>query len=237
MLERLAFNLAGIVLMPLCWGVAMAVFRLVRSIDPEIGRNLPPTFWALIGGFMLWQILYLTLPRPARLYVLGHELTHALWGWLMGARVSKLKVGRDHGSVTLSKTNVWITLAPYFFPLYTFIVITVYYVLSIFLEVERAYLVWLALVGFTWGFHATFTLVTLLQRQSDILAYGRILSYTLILLLNVLGIGFWVVMVSEATLEKFVMELNQCAGMAYRWGLDILYRGFVEIRHWAGTVQ
>jgi hypothetical protein len=46
-----------------------------------------------------------------------------------------------------------------------------------------------------------------MQRQTDIQAYGHVLSYTLIYVLNVLGIGLWVVLVSPATLEQFMESL------------------------------
>jgi hypothetical protein len=47
---------------------------------------------------------------------------------------------------------------------------------------------------------------TLLQHQPDIHECGRLFSYTFIYLMNVLGIGLWIVLVSPATLEQ-VMEL------------------------------
>ena len=56
------------------------------------------------------------------LYVFGHELTHALWVWLMGGRVSRFRVGRDGGHIVTDKNNFWIALAPYFFPLYSLLV-------------------------------------------------------------------------------------------------------------------
>ena len=52
-------------------------------------------------------------------YVFGHELTHALWVWLMGGRVSRFRVGRDGGHIVTDRNNFWIALAPYFFPLYS----------------------------------------------------------------------------------------------------------------------
>jgi hypothetical protein len=154
------------------------------------------------GGFLFWIFLYFVLPLPVRTYVLAHELTHALWGTLMGARIFKMRVLKNNGSVTLSKSNFLIALAPYFFPLYTVMVIAGYYVLSIFYDVEAYYLFWLGLVGFTWGFHFTFTISTLLQHQSDINEYGAVFSYALIYLLNAAGICIWIVMVSAATIEQ-----------------------------------
>jgi hypothetical protein len=118
-------------------------------------------------------------------YVLGHELTHALWGLLFGAVPSKLRVSPAGGSVNLTKSNMLITLAPYFFPFYTFLVIVVALVTSAFIRPLPWLPLWMFAVGFTWAFHALFTLETLAQRQPDVKLYGRIFSWVFIFLANV----------------------------------------------------
>ena len=55
-------------------------------------------FWFFSLGAVLWLIAFFGLPRPILIYVFGHELTHALWVWLMGGRVSRFRVGRDGGT-------------------------------------------------------------------------------------------------------------------------------------------
>jgi len=179
----------------------MALYHLLREIQPA---GMPPDAWWLLGGLLFWLILYVVMPRPVRTYILAHELTHALWGWMMGARVSNLRVAGDSGSVTLSKTNFLITLAPYFFPLYTMLTIALFAILGLFYEVERFHLWWMGMIGFTWGFHFTFTISTLMQRQTDIQACGHLFSYTFIYSLNTMGVGLWSVVVTSATLERYV---------------------------------
>lgn len=203
----------GILLIPFCVAATQTVRSLIVLTQPLCVNAIPPSAWALGGGFFLWLFIFFTLPRPARTYVLAHELTHVLWASIMGAKVFHMRISRESGSVTLSKSNFLITLAPYFFPLYTIITIIGYYVLSIFLEVEAYYLYWLALVGLTWGFHFTFTISTLLQHQSDIQECGRLFSLAVVYLLNVLGIGLWVVIVSAATLEQMVEFMQKNLGL------------------------
>ncbi len=207
-LIRILRFLAGLLLIPVCAASSMALYGLLREIR---SGAVPPDTWWLLGGFAFWLFAYFTLPRPVRSYILAHELTHALWGWLMGARVSNLRVGGDKGSVTLSKTNFLITLAPYFFPLYTVLTICLFGVLSLFYAVDRYHLWWMGMIGFTWGFHFTFTVSTLMQRQSDIRACGHLFSYALIYSLNATGIGLWTVAVTPATLERYVSYFK--AGM------------------------
>ena len=220
MFWRVGRFVVGVVLVPVCVAASQTLMTLVQAIQPESTRLVPPAAWGLVGGFLVWLFLYFTAPRPLRSYVLAHELTHALWGALMGARVSRLNVAREQGSVTLSKTNFLITLAPYFFPLYTVLVVLAYYVAAIFLDVAPYAAWWLGLVGFSWGFHLTFTIQTLMQKQTDIQECGHLFSYATIYLLNVLGICLWVVMVSAVTLEEMVTALAQHTALLLDLCLD-----------------
>jgi hypothetical protein len=221
MLLKLAKLLVGLLLIPVCIAITRTIGSLIQAIPSSPEVFIPTPAIALAGGLGLWLLLYMVLPRPARTYVLAHELTHALWGSLMGARVVDMKISKETGSVTLSKTNFLITLAPYFFPLYTVLVIAAYYLLSMFMDVATYYLWWLGLVGLSWGFHFTFTLNTLLQRQTDIRDNGHLFSYTVIYAMNALGIALWIVLVSSATLGQLfdflVADLKASALLVWIW--------------------
>lgn len=224
---------AGLLLLPPCVIITRTLLWLMKGAQPAAAQAIPPAAWALAGGIAGWLAVYYTLPRPVRAYILAHELTHALWGSVMGARVLSLKVSAHKGSVTLSKSNFLVTLAPYFFPLYTVLAIVLFCFLSLFFKVEDYYLLWLALVGFTWGFHLTFTLSTLMQHQTDIEHNGRLLSYSLIYLMNVLGICLWIVAVSSPTLEQMVGYTADIAGSTFgaaREGVIGLVRAGKELR-------
>jgi len=115
-------------------------------------------FWFFGLGAVLWAIAFFGLPRPLLIYVFGHELTHALWVWMMGGRVSAFHVSRAGGHIISDKQNFWIALAPYFFPLYSIAVIAAYGAGMLFWNLEP-YHRWLyALIGVTWAFHVSFTL-------------------------------------------------------------------------------
>ena len=196
--------LVGLVLLPPCVALSQTLWELVLAIRPDSEWMLPPPGIALLAGLGLWLVLYYTLPRPVRSYILAHELTHALWGALMGAEISSIKVAEERGAVVLSKNNFVISLAPYFFPLYTALTIAAYYGLAIFFDVETYALFWLGAVGLTWGFHLTFTISALMQHQTDIQQHGKLFSYAVIYLCNIIGICLWVVMVSTVTLEIMI---------------------------------
>ncbi len=194
----------GLLLLPPCIALSRALWELVEAIQPNSEWLLPPPGIALLAGLGLWLVLYYTLPRPVRSYILAHELTHALWGALMGAEISSIEVAEERGAVVLSKNNFLITLAPYFFPLYTVLTIIAYYALRLFFTVEQYELFWLGAVGLTWGFHLTFTISALMQHQTDIQQHGKLFSYAVIYLCNVIGICLWIVMVSPVTLEMLI---------------------------------
>ena len=221
--------LIGLALLPMCWAVSMAVYSLYQnSINPTTSGFEE---WVLPLGFLLWIILFFLLPRPFRTYVLGHELTHAIWALMMGGRVGKIKVDKNGGHVEVSKSNFWITLAPYFFPFYTFIVITLYFLIGIWLEVEAYRAWWLGAVGFTWAFHITFTIHMLAQRQPDVQEHGKIFSYAVIYLMNVLVIGLWMVMVGSPRFGEFGHLLIRTTKIAYAQAYEYCASAWLFISH------
>lgn len=209
-------TLLGLLLLPFCLAVSRTLYALIQAIHPSSVAAVSLSAWWLLGGFVFWVVLFFALPRPFRSYVLAHELTHALWGWVMGARIKRLRISKNGGSVTLSKSNFLIALAPYFFPLYTVLVIVAHVGLSLFFDLRVYEPFWLGLVGLSWGFHLTFTISTLFDHQPDIHENGALFSYTLIYFMNVLGIGAWVVMVTPPTLASFGTQLGRESLIAWQ---------------------
>lgn len=207
--------LIGVVLWPLACGISFAAYQLYRSSGGGIGESGWPGL-AVPLGFIVWVLIFFLLPRPVRTYVLGHELTHALWAVLMGGRVGRIKVGKEGGHVELTKTNFIITLAPYFFPFYTALVIAAYYLCSIWLNPAAYQVWWLGAIGLTWSFHITFTIHMLSQHQPDVQEHGRIFSYTIIYIMNVLVLTLLVIMLGQPRFIDFGPLLADKAVEAYR---------------------
>ena len=196
---RFARFVAAILCFPFVWALCLA---FVDSFSLSVGSSqglFSPEALALFGGMVVFIVVWMVLPTPVRLYVLGHELTHAMWGLAFGARVSDLKVGVTGGSVRLTKSNVWITLAPYFFPFWTMAVVGLALAVRAVMHFTHPGVplpvpwLWMFAVGFTWCFHACFTIRSLMQPQPDVQEYGRIFSWTLILVCNILGVLAWIV--------------------------------------------
>ena len=193
--------LIGLAFLPLCWGVSRAFLDAILISAGTTGW-LSVEAVSLLGGIAAFAMSWFALSHPVRMYVLGHELTHALWGLLFGARPSDVRVSASGGSVRLTKSNMLITLAPYFFPFYTFLVIVVALVTYAFFRPLPYLPLWLFLIGFTWSFHVLFTLETLGQRQPDVKLYGRIFSWTFIFLANVGIVLAWLASMTPLTFAE-----------------------------------
>ena len=206
----------GILLLPACFAFAKAFYLVMMHSGVVFSEVL-----FLLGGIAAFLLCWFFLPRPVKMYVFGHELTHAFWGILFGAKVSRLKVTDKGGSVNLTKTNFLITLAPYFFPFYTFVVGVVALIVSLFVKPLPCIPLWVALVGFTWAFHILFTIDSLAQRQPDIATYGRIISWTFIFLSNITIVLLWFVAVSSVTFAFLCGVLSEAIFDSYafvwRW--------------------
>ena len=176
--------LLGVALLPMCWGVVRAFCDSVVAAAGESGGITAESI-ALLGGMLAFALCWMSVPHPVKTYVLGHELTHAIWGLLFGAVPSRLRISESGGSVNLTKSNMLITLAPYFFPFYTFVVVIAAIVTYAFVRPLPWLPLWMFMVGFTWAFHVLFTIETLSQRQPDVKLYGRVFSWVFIFLANV----------------------------------------------------
>lgn len=194
--------LIGFLLLPMCWGVLRTLLDCIVAAAGVEGWMAAETI-ALLGGMLAFALCWMALSHPVKAYVLGHELTHALWGLAFGARPSDVRISASGGSVRLTKSNLLITLAPYFFPFYTFIVIVVALITYAFLRPLPYLPIWMFLIGFTWSFHVLFTLETLSQRQPDIKAYGRVFSWTFIFIVNVAIVLVWLATATPLTFSKF----------------------------------
>jgi hypothetical protein len=172
-------TIIAILLSPLCVGAAWALWRVVRA------SGTADTIWvAALAGAGCWMSIYLLLPKPMWVYVFGHELTHAIWTWLMGGKVKKFKASARGGHVVVTKSNFLIALAPYFFPLYAVLVMLVFG-LGHWLWNWQRYFVWFHLMlGAAYAFHVTLTWHILKSSQSDISEQGYMFSAVTIFLGN-----------------------------------------------------
>jgi len=171
----------AILLLPVCAGAGQTLW-MVMSRCGGADTTLVP----ILGGGACWIVIFLLLPKPMWVYVVGHELTHAVWVWLFGGSVKKFKATSNGGHVIVDKNNFLISLSPYFFPLYAVLVVMVF-VTGHLIWNWRDFFVWFhLLVGAAYAFHVTLTAHILKSQQSDITSQGYVFSAVVIFLGNVL---------------------------------------------------
>lgn len=185
-------------------------------------------FWFFSLGAVLWTLWFfgsiwaLGEPRPLRAYVFGHELSHAVWVWLMGGRVKEFEVRRDGGHILTDTHNFWIALAPYFYPIYSIAVVALYGAVSIFYNLADSShfmvlwvtpLQWLFLaLGVTWAFHMSFTCWMIPKGQSDLTQHGTFFSLVVIYAVNLIILAALLIIAApEITLDSFGLDLLENA--------------------------
>jgi hypothetical protein len=187
----------AIFLLPLCAILTQTFFTVFTRATVTHRLWAGEQFWFFSLGAILWLIAFFGLPRPMVVYVFGHELTHALWVWLMGGRVSQFRVSRDGGHIVTDRNNFWIALAPYFFPIYSLLVLGLYGILGLFFNVQPYGRLLYALVGITWAFHFTFTCWMIPKKQTDLTDQGTFFSLVVIYLMNLLLLSVMLVLASS----------------------------------------
>ena len=217
-------QVVAVFLVPPAWILTRAFFSSFSTAAIQHGFWASEEFWFFSLGTLLWVIAFFGLPRPMLLYVFGHELTHALWTWLMGGKVRQFRVSRTGGYVVTDTNNFWISLAPYFFPIYSILALLLYGGISAFVDVD-AYRRWLfGVVGFTWSFHVTFAIWMLWQGQTDLIEHGTFFSMMVIYLINFSALSVMLIVACrDVTFTYFGKELLQGAMESSDWLMQLVH--------------
>lgn len=173
--------IVGLLLIPVCLGAIRTLWRVLHY------AGTADTVWvAFVAGAAIWVGIFVLLPKPMWLYVVGHELTHVVWTWLFGGRVKRFRASAKGGDVVVTKNNFLISLAPYFFPLYAALVVLVFVVGHLIWN-WASYAIWFhLLLGAAYAFHITLTGHILRTRQSDITQHGYLFSSVVIFIGNLI---------------------------------------------------
>jgi hypothetical protein len=206
--------------------ICAAGYTLVKNLlyFTAVVENQYVLFWIGVLCYIVFQIV---LYKPMKTYVFGHELSHAIVGILSGAKIKKFNVGRKSGSVTLTKNNIWITLAPYFLPIYTLAIMTVYILLDWFVNIKQFYSFFLFLMGFSITFHVALNIYIFSTEQLDLKVYGRFFSHAMVLAVNIVVFDLVVSLTffdSINARDIFVQSYNNIIDI-YKF----IYDGVVEV--------
>ncbi len=186
--KRLCRFVAGAVLLPFAWVTMWTFFSRLNHATVHQDFWKSSEFWYFTIGCILltsWLLSGLFRNFFLYLYVLGHELTHALFVLLHRGKISKIHVSTAGGYITTNKTNLLIALSPYFVPFYTIWVVLAHLGLRHFGVISQVWdPVFYGFIGATWMFHMIWTIWMLPKDQPDLSENGTFLSLVVILLGN-----------------------------------------------------
>ena len=210
----------GLLLIPACIGLTVCFCESLL----QLLRDNPP----FLFGFAAYCIIFAIFQQPIRSYVFGHELTHAIWVLLFRGEVTGFSATAKGGKVEATKSNFLITLAPYFFPIYSILVIVVYCLMKLFnqlfpgfFELERYFYIFMFLLGFSWAFHVVLTIAIILKGQGDLKRTGLLFSLAIVYCINVVVLGLLIVFMSRYSgayyMGEFVDDIRIPVARAYEY--------------------
>lgn len=231
-LRRLTRWLVAALLLPVCWVTTWTLLSRFSHATVEQGFWQTPEFWYFAIGMMVmvgWFFSGLAQSFFLYLYVLGHELTHALFVILFRGRITEFHVSHAGGYITTDKTNLLIALSPYFVPFWSLVAASAYLAAGFFTDLRGGWdLAFYAVTGVTWTFHMLWTLWMLPRDQPDLKENGTFLSLVIIYLANLLVLVALLCAAEEAPLGYCRDFAREWLRHAATWG-DQLWRWTVHM--------
>jgi hypothetical protein len=216
---QLVARAAFILLLTLLAGITTLTF--LQSISAVKGLSFlttEPVFFFGMGMVVLPLLVWGFSDQLLYLYVFGHELTHVIFIYLCGGKVfGDIRVSVTGGHVVTNKSNLLISLSPYFVPFYTVLIGTGFLVARLLVDLNatiqlgplafKPIYLFYAMIGFSWTMHIYYTLTMLLKDQPDLHMNGTLMSLLVIYLANSIVVTAFVILASSSvTLRSFLTD-------------------------------
>ena len=215
-------------LMPLSVVMVFALMLQLYHAAPVVGDfsfwQSVPVWYALLGVLVFAVLKYFHLVDPILVftYVLGHELTHAIAALMCFGKVEALSVDIDGGYVDTDKDNLFVSLAPYFLPLWMLLWLGVLFIANLITPFET-YLHWFyAGFGFWWAFHVYWTLWVIPREQPDLLENGVVISFLIITITNIAALLLILRCFGVISLRGYWQDFQHCAQEIYTTYHDLI---------------
>lgn len=139
-------------------------------------------------GFIIFSLIWIPLWKKFRFFaIFEHEFTHMILALCFFHRPKAFHVDEHEGGwVKLAGVNFIVTLGPYFFLTFCFLVLPLYLVTK-----PEFYTYFFLLLGVLTSYHTLSTIrETNFNKQPDIIFNGKIFSFVVIILGNIFCYGF-----------------------------------------------
>jgi len=188
MLNKIITTLKWPIALLMAWSFPaslMLFWKFISSQQYSI-YNIPPILIGLFSYLVLWFFIFKRQELGSYLSTLEHECTHALFALLTGYSVKGMHItAHDGGHVVYNggSGNWLITIAPYFFPTITAVLLVIR------LFIEQNY--WLEIgIGVSIGFHLGSTYFETHGAQTDLQEAGKFFSFCFLPTANILTYTF-----------------------------------------------
>ncbi len=188
--QRMMRWLVALALLPFVWVTTWTFLSRFNHAAVRQGFWQTTEFWYFaVGAMVMLGWFWSGYLRTAflYLYVLGHELTHAVFVIIFRGKVTEFHVSTEGGYITTNKSNMVIALSPYFVPFWSVVAVFAHLALRHLAGAPPEWDRWFyAVIGVTWTFHMVWTLWMIPRDQPDLRENGTFLSLVVIYLANLL---------------------------------------------------
>lgn len=225
--RRLMRWLLALVLLPFCWVTTWTFLSRFSHATLHQGFWQTTEFWYFTTGALLmigWFWSGYLRSAFLYLYVLGHELTHAVFVIFCRGKVTDFYVSVDGGYITTNKSNMVIALSPYFVPFWSVVAVIAHLALRHLAGVSAEWDRWFfAVLGLTWTFHMIWTLWMIPRDQPDLKENGTFLSLVVIYLANLMVLVCLLCAADASPWQSTIDFSREWLRHAATWG-DVIYR-------------
>jgi hypothetical protein len=129
--------------------------------------------------------------------------------------------------VLSDRTNTWIALAPYFFPIYSVLAISIFGFCGVFVDMSPYRCLLYAIIGATWAMHMSFTCWMIPKGQPDLHYGGTFFSVMVIYVMNLALLAALLIVASpQLTWLGFATELLEDAVSLTHWATFVVAQIF-----------
>jgi hypothetical protein len=232
-INRLMRWICGLILIPFGWVTTWTFFGQFSHAAIDRGFWQTSAFWYFATGSLLmagWFLSGLLQSVFLYLYVLGHELTHAMFVYLFRGKVTDFHVSLEGGYITTNKTNLIIALSPYFVPFWSVVAVAIFLLFRHTTGLPvHADKVLFAAIGITWTFHFVWTLWMIPRDQPDLKENGTFFSLVVIYLANLLVMALLLCLAADYPLQSAKDFAHEWIRHAAVWS-EMIWRWFREGR-------
>ena len=183
--SKIAKIIIGVLIIPVTFLALITFTKIIYQIEWVKNPYVLMTY-----GFFLYIPVFFISGKKSFLYVIGHEISHAVTSFLFGGKILSVTVSQDSGKVRTTKSNVIISLAPYCIPFFGMCLTLIYFILSMLIRTQGYLPYFKFLLGISVSHHLCFTVYYLKTKQTDITKQSVFLSYNLIILSNIAAFLF-----------------------------------------------